>query len=263
MATADAVIVVQGCAACVDLRRGERLRVRQETGGQCADILAWAASDPGERFSASLTRTRESASPTVGARLWSAWPHERPLLQIVADTAPGHDLLHPACTPGEYASAGVCGEPACVLVQAQAVEALGLESSDLPDPLNLWFRPTLSADRTVGWEPTPTAAGDHVELRALDDVLVVVNPCVDDVFGCTAEPSGAIGVTTSAGVDRPIRLVGTAIETRVLCISLDHAQSAALASQPDDEGRARAIRTAAVRYALARSAAGGHEAGRP
>lgn len=243
------VVVVQGQAACVELRRGEHLLVQQTEGGQCADVLVWGAHDPGERFSAALTRIRESVSPGLGARLWSGWPHERPLLEISADSAPGHDLLHPACTPGEYASVGAAGEPACVLVQAEAATACGLHHVDLHDPLNLWFRPTLDASGAVGWSPTPTAPGDHVELHALEDVLVIVNPCVDDVFGCAARPRGSIAVT-SPTVGRTARLVGRPVETHALTVDLDPSAAEALAAMPD-HARAGIVRRDAVRHALA------------
>ncbi len=243
------VVVVQGQAVCIELRRGERLLVQQTEGGQCADVLVWGAHDPGERLSAALTRVREGASPGLGARLWSGWPHERPLLEVSADSAPGHDLLHPACTPGEYANVGAGGEPACALVQAEAATACGLRHVDLHDPLNLWFRPTLDVSGAVGWSPTPTVPGDHVELRALEDALVIVNPCVDDVFGCAARPGGSIAVT-SPGAERTARLVGRPVETHSLIVALAQGAAEALAAVPDD-ARAGIVRRAAVRHALA------------
>ncbi len=246
--TDDRTVVAQGQAACAELRKGDRLRIEQATGGQCADVLAWGSADRRERLSASVTRVREGISPTVGAILWSGWPSERPLLEITADTAPGHDLLHPACTPGEYARIGAPPEPACAQVQAEAAAACGIGDRDLPDPLNLWFRPTLDVNGHVGFASTPTRAGDHVELRALEDVLVIVNPCVDDVFGCSIVPGGALLVSCTP-TDLPIRLTGMAVETCELILSLD-ADGTGLHPNTPPQERAHAIRFAAVQHAL-------------
>ena len=245
---ADATIAGQGQAACVRLRRGSRLRIAQVLGGQCADVLVWGAERPGERFSASLTRARTGASPGHGDVLWSGWPHERPLLELVADSAPGHDLLHPACTPGEYAAVGVIGEPSCAAVQALGAAALGLADGDLHDPLNLWFRPSLEADGRLGWQPTPTGPEDHVELLALVDVLVVVNPCVDDVFGCSAIPGGALAVSVVG--NEAVTLVGERVEVTTVALTVPAEVAALLAALPGEAARARALRRSAVEHAL-------------
>ena len=38
-------------------------------------------------------------------------------------------------------------------------------------------------DGALWWRHTPTAAGDHVELLAQVDLLAIVNPCANDIFG--------------------------------------------------------------------------------
>lgn len=242
------VLVEPGVAASGVLRAGEVLRIEQVGGGQCADVVLWADDDRSERFSATLTRVREGACPTQGSVLWSGWPHERPLARIIADSAPGHDLMHPACTPGEYERVGAPGSPACVLVQEQAAAAWGIPRTALPDPLNLWFRPTLSDDGRVGWARTPTGRGDHLELLALVDVLAIVNPCVDDVFGCSNEPRGAILVSrTPAG--EPLRVTGAPVPVQELVIRLDPSAATLLAGIGDGE-RGRVVRAGALRHAL-------------
>jgi uncharacterized protein YcgI (DUF1989 family) len=234
---ADGLVVAQGEAVAVRLVPGDVLRIAQVDGGQCADVLAWGPAGADEPLSASRTRSLEGASPTSGSRLLSAWPHERPLLEIVRDTAPGHDLLHPACSPLEYASIGAVGDPSCVAVQAEAIAAAGLEGVTPHDPLNLWFAPTLTGPRSVlGWRQTPTAPGDEVALRALCDVVVVVNPCVDDVFGCSVRPGGAIRVAVEPP-EREIVRSGAPVPVDTLTVQLPEAL-------PDDAVRGRAVRHA-------------------
>jgi uncharacterized protein YcgI (DUF1989 family) len=197
--TPRAGFVGPGAAAVLELQRGDVVRVEQLVGGQCVDLVAWSRSDARERLSAARTRAIAGVSPGLGDALWSGPPYERPLLALIADSAPGHDLLFPACSAREYAAAGCAPEPSCVGVQAAAAAAWGLDSSDLPDPLNLWLRGDLAADGSLGWRSTATSVGDHVELLALVPVLVIVNPCVDDVFGCSGLEPRPIAVTSRRG----------------------------------------------------------------
>jgi hypothetical protein len=188
--------VVPGAAGALELRRGDVVHVEQLVGGQCVDLVAWSLEDARERLSAARTRAVAGISPGIGDELWSGPPYERPLLVLVADSAPGHDLLFPACSAGEYAAAGCLPEPSCVGVIAASAAAWGLEPCDLPDPLNLWLRSGLAADGSLEWQSTPTVAGDHVELLALAPALVIVAPCVDDVFGCSGLEPRPIAVTS-------------------------------------------------------------------
>jgi uncharacterized protein YcgI (DUF1989 family) len=197
--TARAGFVAPGAAAVLELQRGDVVRVEQLSGGQCVDLVAWSLSDARERLSAARTRAIAGTSPGRGDVLWSGPPYERPLLALIADSAPGHDLLFPACSAREYAAAGCLPDPSCVGVQAAVAAAFGLEPSDLPDPLNLWLRAELAADGSLGWRSTATIPGDHVELLALAPLLVISNPCVDDVFGCSGLEPRPILVTRRRG----------------------------------------------------------------
>jgi uncharacterized protein YcgI (DUF1989 family) len=188
--------VAPGSAAALELQRGDVVRIEQLVGGQCVDLVAWSLTDARERISAAGTRAIAGISPGVGDALWSGPPYERPLLALIADSAPGHDLLFPACSAREYAAAGCAPEPSCVGVQALSATAWGLEMAELPDPLNLWLRSGVAAGGSLRWWSTPTVAGDHVELLALAPVLVIANPCVDDVFGCSALEPRPISVTS-------------------------------------------------------------------
>ena len=188
-------LVEPGRAAAIELRRGDVVQIEQIQGGQCVDLVAWSRTDRRERLSAARTRSIAGVSPGLGDALWSAPPYERPLLVLIEDSSPGHDLLFPACSAREYAVAGCLPEPSCVAVQSAAAAAWGLETADLPDPLNLWLRAELADDGRLGWHSTRTAPGDRVSLLALAPLLVIVNPCVDDVFGCSGLEPRPVAVT--------------------------------------------------------------------
>ncbi len=254
-------IVWPGSAAALALHRGDVVRIEQVAGGQCVDLVAWSLLDARERLSAARTRAIVGVSPGLGDDLWSGPPYERPLLALIADSAPGHDLLFPACSAREYTRVGCLPDPSCVGVQAAAAAAWGLGMADLHDPLNLWLNADVARDGSLGWRSTPTAPGDHVELAALAPVLVIVNPCVDDVFGCSGFEPGPIVVTTRAssrddpmtapasaitGVARPLRRIG---QPPTGAPRPWHELALAL---PDSSTRSSAtdVRAAAVRFSL-------------
>lgn len=264
-AAAQAGDVQPGSAMALELQRGDVVRIEQLAGGQCVDLVAWSLADARERLSAGRTRTITGVSPGVGDTLWSGPPDERPLLAVIADSAPGHDLLFPACSPREYAVAGCLPEPSCAGVQAAWAAAYGLEMADLPDPLNLWLRAEVEADGSLGWQSTPTVAGDHVELLALLPVLVIVNPCVDDVFGCSSFEPRPIGVSSRRATaaeaagwlgESPLPTSACPGTARPLARIAEHPRPAPgtwrelVVSLPDAPSPA-AARAAAVRYSLA------------
>jgi uncharacterized protein len=188
------VEVAAGTGLGVVLAPGEVLRVEQTRGGQCADLEAFAWAGPLRRFDAARTRAAHGLRVTTGAVLWSS-PPEVALLEITADSAGPHDLCYPACSEAEFlAATGVPGHGSCVEIQAAAQRAWGLAPSDAHDPLNLWLPTDADPDGRLRYWPAACRRGDFVELRALRDVLVVVNPCASDLFGASQWELGPIRV---------------------------------------------------------------------
>ena len=188
------VEVEAGTGLGVVLAPGEVIRVEQTRGGQCADLEAFAWSGPLRRFDAARTRAAHGVGVTTGAVLWSS-PPQVALLEITADSAGPHDLLYPACSEAELlAATGVPGHGSCVEIQAETQRSWGLSPSDAHDPLNLWLPTAVDRDGRLRYWPAACREGDFVELRALHDVLVVVNPCASDLFGATQWELGPIRV---------------------------------------------------------------------
>jgi uncharacterized protein YcgI (DUF1989 family) len=201
-----AVLVVEpGATGLARLGEGDALVVEQVDGDTCVDVVTWGA-DRRELGSPASTRAASGVAPTVGCVLRSAPPFDRPLLEIVEDTAPGHDLLHPACDPAEFATVGCAGSPSCREAHLRAAAAVGAEEA--PDPLNLWFRSWEAGDGGLAWAPTSTAPGDRVVLRAVRACTVAANPCASELFGCSPWGPGAIrlGLVDSSGEARLERL---------------------------------------------------------
>ena len=193
----------------VALHAGEVLRVEQVVDGQCADLEAFALDGSGRHFDAARTRGAVGLRPTTGAVLVST-PPEVGLLEIVADTAGPHDLGFPACSAAEFAAVTAQEDHSnCVDLQHETQRHWGVGPGH--DPLNLWLPTGVLPDGRLCWWPCACRAGDHVDLRALVDVLVVVNPCASDLFGSAPWELGPIRViVTGAHADPPAAPSGPA-----------------------------------------------------
>jgi uncharacterized protein len=161
---------------------GRAFRVIDVEGSQVADLFAFYAGDVSEYHSAQHTRVHVNRLlPLVGQEFVTN--RRRPILRFEEDASPGvHDMLCAACDPARYAGLGVQGRHASCQENLQRVMAeLGYERVEVPQPINLFMAIPVEADGTLGWEPAPTAPGDHVVLRALLDCYVAVSACPQDV----------------------------------------------------------------------------------
>lgn len=183
-------------AGAVALHPGDELRLEQLDDGQGVDLKAFATDGAG--FSANRMRAAHGINPTIGAALRTA---ESPgsLLTIVRDTAPGHDLLFPACTELEYTEhAGIAGHLGCDELHRAALIAAG-HGAPGGDVLNLWLPSAVDdSGRLRSW-PAACRTGDFITLRADAEVLVSLSCCPDDLFGTSQYEPKPIRVTVTPG----------------------------------------------------------------
>jgi uncharacterized protein len=198
-ATASLVdlILPAASAGAIALRRGDALRIEQLDDGQGVDVRAVAAD--GTWFSAARTRANHGINPTVESALW-ATASPTPLLTIIDDTAPGHDLLFPACTELEYIEhAGIPGHLGCDELHRAALDAAGCDAPAGGDVLNLWLPSAVDGDGRLRSWPAACRTGDFVTLRADADVLVTLSCCPDDLFGTSQYEPKPVRVSVTAG----------------------------------------------------------------
>ncbi|MGH2858303.1 MAG: DUF1989 domain-containing protein, partial [Solirubrobacteraceae bacterium] len=156
--------------AALTIGAGQRLRIEQVVDGQCVDLCAFEVGGLRRSFSAARTRAAHGIHPTVGASLWST-PPEVPLLRIIADTAPAHDLCFPPCSTFEYEQhAGLGGHLGCAELHA----AVGTPDASRAggDVLNLWLPSAIDPDGRLRSWPVACRRGDFIELQAQVAVLV-------------------------------------------------------------------------------------------
>lgn len=125
-----------------------------------------------------------------------------PLLKLVEDTTPGvHDTLIAACDAERYRQLGAPGHANCADNFFNAIKPWGIERKvpfqTPPDPLNLFMNiPVLArgaGSQGGGHDKNPTAGGEikfeapltekgqFVVFEALDDAVVVMSACPQDL----------------------------------------------------------------------------------
>ncbi len=103
------VIVAARDAGTFHVPAGHFFRIISVEGPQVGDLNLWAAGDLSERFYSGKTRALHGTHLSTGDRMWSCFPHLRPMATITRDTldwygydADGggvHDVIGTRCDP--------------------------------------------------------------------------------------------------------------------------------------------------------------------
>ena len=183
MAPAETIHLAPQTGVALRLRRGEVLRVISPTGGQVADVTAFAAADPREWLSTGRT-IDYGGTIYVGAGSALYSNRSTALLTITADTAGRHDLLLSPCSAEMFRLLyGTEGHhPSCFENLATSLAPLGIPPDAIPTTLNLFM--VVTPDPRTGRidiQPPSSRPGDLVDLRAEIDLLVGVTACSAEV----------------------------------------------------------------------------------
>ena len=165
----------------VPLGAGEALRVVNTHGTQVVDTWALVAADTAEILSVEHTRRMlGKLHATVGDKFWSN--RRREILVFEEDSSPGiHDMLIAPCDPWGYEYFGASPDhPSCRNNYLAALAAIGVDATWVPNPLNLWMNVPVEAG-ALRLDAPVSRPGDHVVLRALLDVVIVMSACPWDL----------------------------------------------------------------------------------
>jgi hypothetical protein len=165
------------------LRAGQSFRVIDVAGGQCADLWVFCADDPAESLSAQHSRVHMGEIyPTVG---WTfVTSRRRPILRFVEDTSPGrHDCLVAACDSARYEQLGAApGHASCeenLLIEASRQ---GIPLAFAPQPINVFANFRVHEGGRLALEECVTAPGDSATFQLLEDGIVVLSACPQDII---------------------------------------------------------------------------------
>lgn len=180
----------------VSLAAGDELVVTNTHGQQVVDTWALSASEPSRFMSASHT-CMHLGRLLIGEGDALLDNTRQPILSLVRDTSPGdHDLLVPSCDAARYRELGVDGyHDSCHDNFLKALSEADFDAPPfVPQPLNLFMRVPVQPDGTFAIESPRARAGDLVRLRALQDVVVVLSACPQDVAPTNGEGRTPTGV---------------------------------------------------------------------
>lgn len=192
-------------AACFRVPAGHFFRIRSVDGPQVGDLNLWNARDLAERFYSGKTRALHGTHLSTGDRLWSSFPHLRPMATITHDTldwygfdADGgsvHDVIGTRCDPYTHnlLSGGGQYHHCCHsnLTRALAAET-GLPphaaETHVHDVLNVFMCTGFTRDTGQYFmKASPVRPGDYLEFFAEIDLLGALSACPGG--DCSAEHS--------------------------------------------------------------------------
>ena len=176
----DAVIhretVPSGWYTTLILRRGEGLRITDDTGRASVSLLAWRQEDPSERINCADTiKVQWSAAISKGRVILSDMG--RVVFSLIEDTSGAHDLLVGGSTPASVlASTGRRGRNTQENFLS-AASKIGLGVRDIPPCITFFAPVALDRAGRFLWKEGVKRAGDFVDLRAEMNLIVVVSNC--------------------------------------------------------------------------------------
>ncbi len=202
-------------AVCFRVAAGQFFRITSIEGPQVGDLNLWNANDLSERFYSGKTRALHGTHLTTGERMWSSFPHLRPMATITEDTLDWydidsfggsvHDVIGTRCDPYTHRLlAGGDYHHCCHsnLTRALAAETgLPLREAEMHvhDVLNVFMCTGFTRDTGQYFmKASPVRPGDYIEFFAEIDLLGALSACPGG--DCSAEHS------SDAAVCYPLRV---------------------------------------------------------
>lgn len=184
---------------------GHFFRILCQDGPQVGDLNLWSAHDLSERFYSGKTRALHGTHLSTGDRMWSAFPHLRPLATITHDTldwygfdADGgsvHDVIGTRCDPYTHNLLDhgdqyhhCCHSNLTRALAAQTGLTLAAAEPHVHDVLNVFMCTGFARDTGQYFmKASPVRPGDYLEFFAEIDLLGALSACPGG--DCSAEHS--------------------------------------------------------------------------
>lgn len=194
MVLTDTVVVPPRDGRVLAVPRGHVFRIRSVEGPQVGDLNLWNRHDLVEHFYSGKTRQLQASHISTGDRLWSNFPHLRPLATIIddslawygrdADGAGVHDVIGTRCDP--YTNCLLAGTHYHYCCHSNLTRALasytGLALHEaerhVHDVMNVFMCTGFTLDtQQYFMKASPVRPGDHIDFLAEIDLLVGLSAC--------------------------------------------------------------------------------------
>lgn len=205
MAKTGEVLVPPRDARCFTVPAGHFFRIVSVEGAQVGDLNLHNAQDITERFYSGKTRALHGTHLTTGERMWSSFPHLRPMATITQDTlgwygidsfgGSVHDVIGTRCDPYTHAllSGGGQYHHCCHSNLTRSLaDHLGVPRAEaehlVHDVLNVFMCTGFTRDTGQYFmKASPVRPGDYLEFFAEIDLLGNLSACPGG--DCSAEHS--------------------------------------------------------------------------
>ncbi|MBA2451221.1 MAG: urea carboxylase-associated family protein [Chloroflexi bacterium] len=160
------------------LGRGEVLRVIDPEGEQVSDLVAFRRDDPTEWLSSGRSIDyNNTIYLTTGHMLYSN--NSQPMLTILEDRVGKHDFLLTPCSQEMfrllYNLEGY--HPSCFGNLVTNLAQYGIAGHQIPTTFNIFMNVDVGPTGSLTIGPPLSRAGDFMELRAEQDLVVGVTAC--------------------------------------------------------------------------------------
>ncbi|MCC5978654.1 MAG: DUF1989 domain-containing protein [Salinarimonas sp.] len=209
LVSSERVIVPPRDAACFEVPAGCFFRIHSVEGPQVGDLNLFNAGNRAERFYSGKTRALHGTHVGVGDRLWSNFPHLRPMATITHDTldwygidADGggvHDVIGTRCDPythhllsdgGSYHHC--CHSNLTRALARHTARPAEIVEPEIHDVLNVFMCTGFTRDTGQYFmKASPVRPGDYFECFAEIDLLGVLSACPGGDCGATHSSDSA------------------------------------------------------------------------
>lgn len=181
----------------VKLQEGEAITVVNTYGKQVVDTWAIALADR-SRFMSSLHTSMHNGRLLVAKGDDLVDNTRCPIIRLEGGTYEGqHDFLVPSCDIYRYHQLGVEGYHAnCCDNFRRALHETGEKDvlSFVPQPLNLFMNVPIGRDGALSIVAPTAGQGDTVILRSLQDVILVMSACPQDLAATNGPGRAPTGI---------------------------------------------------------------------
>lgn len=203
----DEVLVPPREASVFHVPAGHFFRITSVEGSQVGDLNLWNAQDLTERFYSGKTRALHGTHLTTGDRMWSSFPHLRPMATIIEDTLDWygidsfggsvHDVIGTRCDP--YTGNLLAGSQYHHCCHSNLTRALadhlGVSRTNaepmVHDVLNVFMCTGFTRDTGQYFmKSSPVRPGDYLEFFAEIELLGGLSACPGG--DCSSEHSSDI-----------------------------------------------------------------------
>lgn len=181
-----------------ELRKGQSLRIVDLGGNQAVDTLFYDLHNPKDHYGAVKTITmQKNIYLTTGSILRTELG--KPMLEITADLTGRHDTLGGACS----AQSNTVRYSRDKLYMHNCRDTFMLELSksdkdfskrDLAPNINFFMNVPVTKDGGLEFDDGVSAPGKYVEMKALNDVMVLISNCPQLNNPCNAYNPTPVGV---------------------------------------------------------------------